>query len=143
MAEPTIVPNPPVVRQGETIPSAEPADTSANLQTVERIFDKVYPMKGNVPAPVSTPPSEPPAKAPVDASPVEQKVSTTPIPTEAPEVKPPSAPELAPTERKMPSFLEEALKVEPSQETPAAPTTTTTTVDDWPEEFPVATSSDE
>jgi len=137
MPDPIIVPPTPVVKQGEPITPPSTGDTSANLETVERIFDKVYPMKGNVEAPKSTPlvtaPEAP--KVPTEAAPVAPEpkapVSTT---------QPPTTPIPVETERKMPSFLEEALKPETSQAptAPAAPS-----VDEWPEEFPVEKSSEE
>jgi hypothetical protein len=131
MPDPVIVPPTPTINQGDKIQAPPPtADTSANQETVERIFDKVYPMKGNVEAPKSTPPvttTEPSATPP--------ETPQTIAPTE-PE---PALPDKTPTERKMPSFLEEALKPEPSQvsDKPAPPTT-----EDWPEEFPDPKASD-
>jgi hypothetical protein len=104
MPDPVIVPPAPTITQ----PSA-PVDTSPGMEQVQRAFDRAYPMKGSTP-PVTT---EAPPQAPTE--PVKPPDAAK---EPAPEVKPPDT-----TEHKIPSFLEEALKLTPedSKPKPAAP----------------------
>jgi hypothetical protein len=125
----TIVPPTPTVTQSHTGPVTPPAppDTSPGIDQLQAAFDKVYPMKGD--APKSPPPAtEQPPKTP--AAPV----SPPDAPKEpAPDVKPPEVPE-----HKFPSFLEDALKIEPKS-TPSAPVAE----EDFPEELPVFKTPEE
>lgn len=131
---PTIVPGTPTITQPSTGPVTPPAqepvkDTSPGIDVVQKVFDRIMPPGKDAKPPASaTPPvTEPPPAIP-------------PPPVEPPKepVKPAEEPK-PPVEHKMPSFLEEALKVEPSQpEKPAAPPE-----EEWPEELPTFKSSDE
>lgn len=117
MPEPTIVPPPAVVKQGE------PIDTSPGLEQMQAVFDRVLPEIRGTPT-VKSPPEQKPEKAP------EKPVAPSAEAAE-PESKPPEKPAQKPAEEshEIPSFLEQALKGEPSQEaTPAE--------DEWPEELP-------
>src|SRR5215475_10162539 len=98
MAEPTLVPPTPTINQGDS-----PEVVAETLKNVQSIFDKVAPaIKGEPtpPAPVAPPvePAKPPPEAPVVQEP----------PSQAP---PPEAPPAAPEPQKLPSFIEEALRV--------------------------------
>ena len=89
MPEPVIVPPTPTVSQ-----PSHPGDDSPGMEQVQRAFDTAYPdIKPK------TPTESPPA--PVD--------TPTPATTPPPESPPPQAP---PEEHKIPSFLEDALKLE-------------------------------
>jgi hypothetical protein len=119
MPEPTIVPPTPTINQGSD-PAA--AADAALGQSVQTIFDRIMPPASpkasqdeSVPPP---PPQEPPKPPP--PVPIEPPVPTEPVP---PPTQIPTSPE---PERKLPSFIEQALKVEPA-EAPAAP------VDELPE----------
>jgi len=118
-----IVPPTPTVYQPSTGPVTPPtqADNSPGIEQVQAIFDRVMPpAKGEsvTPPPVKeVPPPKPPDTPPL-AEPVE------PPKEPKPEVKPP-------TEHKLPSFLEEALKGEEAPKPPSAPPE-----DEWPEELP-------
>ena len=115
MADPVIVPPVPTIIQ----PSPNGAvDTSPGIEQVQRAFDKVLPE-------VRTRPStQKPPEAPAEpVAPVEKPVEPPP------EVKPPPS-----EEHKIPSFLEDALKLDPSKEQkPKAPEPD----EEWPEELPV------
>lgn len=119
MADPVIVPATPTVNQGETIePNPQTADKSPGLEQVQAVFDRIYPDQA--------------AKG--KESP--QETDKIPEPFE-----PPVPPE-PPKEQKMPSFLEEALKVERppgavKPESPKAPPE-----EEFPEE-PVFKTSEE
>ena len=116
MAEPQIVPPVPTITQ----PSPNgPVDTSPGMEQVQKAFDRAYPdIKPSVERSQSKEaPPEPvaPAEAPKEPP---------------PEVKPPQPPE----EHKIPSFLEEALKLDPGKEkAPKEPEPD----EEWPEELPV------
>jgi ferredoxin-NADP reductase len=116
MAEPQIVPPTPTINQG-TDPGA--AADAALGQSVQTIFDRIMPpAKGEEPPKPPPPPQEAP-KPPVTPP------ETPPAPTEPvpPPTQIPTSPE---PERKLPSFIEQALKVEPAEPS-AAP------VDELPE----------
>lgn len=123
MADPVIVPPTPTVRQGE------PIDTSPGLEQVQKIFDQVAPAIKTEPTKKSAEkPVEKPAQAP--AEPVTPPEKT---------VTPPAEPSKTPADEshKLPSFLEEAIKVEPSKQ--AEPTSE----DEWPEELPAFKTDEE
>lgn len=119
MPEPTIVPPPPTVKQGEPIPST---DNSAGIESVQKIFDRVLPEKGK---PITTIPK---------AEEGQPEPATPPLEAPPPE-KPPEPKK--PEETDVPSFLEQALRGESAA--PAAPPAE----DEWPEELPTFKSSDE
>ena len=126
-SEPAIIPPVPTVTQ----PSAPgPVDTSPGLEEVQRAFDKAYPWKGDAPKP-SVPPADLPSEEPAKKV---QELPAEPVaqPTEPPRA--PVEPAKEPVEHKMPSFLEEAPKSEPSQAPPA---------EEFPEELPTFKSSEE
>jgi hypothetical protein len=109
MADPVIVPPVPTVKQGEPI-EAHPDDSIA--RSIQEAFDRVMPpSKSESPPPdhSQAPPAQPPVQEP------------TPVP-ESPPPPPTPAPEPA-AEHKIPSFIEEALKVEPisAKTAPEAP----------------------
>jgi hypothetical protein len=108
MADPVIVPPPPTITQPST-----PGDDSPGFEQVQRAFDRAYPDTSAKEAPPSAPTAAP----------------ATPPPPEIP----PKAPEPPKEEHKIPSFLEEALKPEPSQPKPAP---TAEPDEEWPEELP-------
>lgn len=114
MPEPVIVPPPPTVQVPST-PGG--ADDSPGLDQVQKAFDRVFPERGQKLAAQAAPPEEkPPAQVPPPEVPPADK---------SPEQKPPE-------ELKIPSFLEEALKLDPSQQKPAAPEPDA----EFPEELP-------
>jgi hypothetical protein len=112
MADPVIVPPVPTVNQ-----PTGPVDNSPGMDQVQRAFDAVYP--DTKPAKTATTP-EPPA--PGEPPP--------PQPPPQPEPKGPEA------EQKLPSFLEEALKLEPSQPKPADAPPPPDPEADFPDELP-------
>ena len=127
MANPSvIVPPPPTVVQ----PSSPSSDTSPGMEQVQRAFDSAYP--DIKPAKAPTPPAEepPPAKQP-DAKP---ETPPPAAPTE-PETLPPAATEKKPAEEKIPSFLEEALKLDSTVKPPAEPEAADVETE-WPEDLP-------
>jgi hypothetical protein len=129
MADPVIVPPVPTVRQGEPITQV---DTSPGLEQVQSVFDRVFPAIKTEPTPKSqTPPTEP-AKPKEPATP-EVTPSTEPQKKETEPAKQP-----ADESHKVPSFLEEVLKGEPSKdkEQPA-------TDEEWPEQLPTFQTSEE
>jgi hypothetical protein len=106
-SDPVIVPPPPAIAQ----PSG-PVDNSPGIEQLQKAFDRVAPaIKGT---PAAAKPEAPPA--PPEPQPP------------APEPVPPPA-----KEEKLPSFLEEALKAEPSQVPKPAPEPA---VDDFSDELP-------
>ena len=113
-SEPTIVPPVPTV----TVPS-HPTDNSPGLEAVQRAFDRAYPDKGATK-------SQAIPEAPASSEPQPQP---EPQPAPQPEPKPPE-------ELKIPSFLEEALKAEPSQPQPAPADVAGDPEADFPEELP-------
>lgn len=123
----TIVPGTPVVNQGDQIVQ-HGEDTSAGLDTLQRIFDQVAPEIKTEPTPKVSKPAAPEKPA----APPEKEVT----PPEKPTKKEPQKP--AEDSHKLPSFLEEAIKVEhPGQaDKPAVE-------DEWPEELPTFKSGDE
>ena len=131
-SEPVIVPPTPTVNQ----PSG-PADNSPGLEQVQAVFDKIMP-PGKDEKPPPPPSSTPPPAAP--SSPEKDAQSHTPT---GPEAQAPPETEAAPKteERKIPSFLEEALRVDSKSEPAKAPEPTP--AEDWPEELPTFKSSDE
>jgi hypothetical protein len=111
MAEPTILPPVPILTQ-----PSHPGDDSPGLEQVQRAFDRAYPDR------TPTRAVEPPPASPAPQAPQAPQAPTTETPP--PETPPPPPPE--PTkpveEHKIPSFLEEALKLEPRAEPkPPAP----------------------
>lgn len=117
MPDPVIVPPPPTINQ-----PSRPGDTSAGIDEVQKIFDRVLPPEKKRPsaqAEVETPPEAPP-------------------PAETPPETPPEKPVVKPEEADVPSFLEKALR----GEEPATPVVTTEP-EEWPEELPTFKSSDE
>lgn len=115
MADPVIVPPPPVINQGADLSGAS-GDTSPGLDVLQKVFDRVLPEVKTSP---STPKATESPSAPV--SPPDQAVQPPP------EVKPPDI------EHKLPSFLEDALKVEDERQVkpPAAQPE-----EEWSEELP-------
>ena len=116
MPDPVIVPPAPTVVQ----PSS-PVDTSPGLEQVQRAFDRVLPE-------IKARPS-PPKSAEAPSAPVTPPQQPVQPPVEKPPEKP-AEPEKKP-EHEVPSFLQEALKLEPSQPKVAD-------VDaEWAEELPL------
>ena len=125
-SEPAIIPPVPTITQ----PSG-PVDDSPGLEEVQRAFDRAYPWKGESPKPSTPEPTQQPPETPSEPiAPTEAPPETAP---EAPVPEPKAAPE-----HKLPSFLEESLKVNVSQAPPAAPA-----ADEFPEELPTFKSSEE
>lgn len=126
MADPVIVPPVPIVRQGE------PIDTSPGIDALQKAFDKVLPEIRGEPTKKSAPPPQAPQPAETPPSPV------------TPPAEPPKEPVTPPSEtlkpadetHKLPSFLEEAIKVE-------APRQAESEGDEWPEELPTFKSDEE
>ena len=106
MADPVLVPPVPTVVQGEPVASI-PENRLA--QSIQDAFDRKLPPSKAESAPA---PPAPPVEAP--KPPESTPVHPLPPPEPAPE------PEKAPQERKIPSFIEESLKVE-SKGAPEAP----------------------
>lgn len=130
MADPVIVPPVPSVRQGE------PIDTSPGIDVLQRVFDRVKPEIKTQATPKSqTPPPETQPKEP-------EKTPPAPVTPPAKPEETPAAPEPEPVEKPadeshdVPSFLQQALRGEPSQ--PAAPAEEV-----FPEELPEFKNSDE
>lgn len=129
MANPQIIPPPPTITQ----PSTPGSDDSPGMEAVQAAFDKVLPAIKSRPstAKAAEPPKEPVAPP--------QKTETPP-----PEVAPPDTQQPPPDTSKepskesheIPSFLEEALRGEPSQAQPS-------TEDEWPEELPAFKTPEE
>ena len=122
MPDPVIIPPTPTVVQ----PSV---DTSPGLDVVQKAFDKAYPeIKVRPSRSTATSSSEePPKPAETPPAPV-TPVQTPPEEPTKPQVSPS---EPSPEHLDVPSFLEQALRGEPSQgvKAPAAE-------DEWPEELP-------
>jgi hypothetical protein len=117
-SEPTIVPPTPTIQQPST-----PGDTSPGLEQVQKAFDRVLPEIKSRPL---TPP--PPAQQREQAD----QVAPQPVEKAQESVSPPSAPV---EEHAIPSFLEEALKLEPSQVPTTSPAPPEVEVE-WSEELP-------
>jgi len=133
MADPVIVAPPPTVQQGEAItplpPTQENLDFSKNVQD---IFDRVAPDK-YVP---KTPPKS--AEQPL-TQPKQQPSEIPPPPVTPPAQEPQTTPKTEPKEpqeHKLPSFIEEVLKVQPGQAQPK-------TEEEWPEELPEFKTTEE
>lgn len=106
-SEPIIVPPTPAINQG---------DNSPGIEQVQKAFDRAYPERSQKSEVRDGTTPEPPAPRP----------EPQPQPEPQPEPKP------EPVEHKLPSFLEEALKLEPGQPpTPAADPEA-----DFPEDLP-------
>lgn len=107
MADPVIVPPTPSI----VVPSS-PSDNSPGMEQVQRAFDAAYPDKA--------------AKSTTEAPPAQPE----PQPTPPPEPPPPPEPKPEEVVHKLPSFLEEALKLDiPSQPKTPEP-------DEFPDELP-------
>jgi hypothetical protein len=117
MADPVIVPPAPVVQQGE------PVDNSPGIEEVQKAFDRAYPdIRPKQQEPLAQPETE-----------REEKV---PVPPEVPAPEPEPEPAEA---KKLPSFLEEALKVErPRAAEPPKPPE-----EEFPEELPAFKTGEE
>ncbi len=116
MSDPVIVPPVPVITQ----PSTNGADTSPGLEQVQRAFDRAYP---DIKTKSTTERSQPKEAPPEPVAPAEAPKEPPP------EIKPPDT-----QEHKIPSFLEEALKLDPSKEKAVKPPEPD---EEWPEELPV------
>src|SRR4029077_4726303 len=117
MPDPVIVPSVPEVHQGEPIASPQSADNSPGIEQVQEVFDRVYPDR------TTSQPESP------------QKTDKPPESFVPPAVDPQK-------EQKMPSFLEEALKVERPPGAPEPESPKPAPEEDFPEELPTFKSSD-
>lgn len=132
MADPVIVPPPPVVNQGEKITSD--VDTSPGIDVVQNVFDRVFPeIKKEPTKPVS---KEPPKPAQTPKEPVTPPTEP-PKPPETPSTETPKQPSDA--SHKVPSFIEKALEV--PEVKPAE--TPTVTEPEWPDELPTFKTPEE
>lgn len=125
MPEPVIVPPAPTIVQ----PSTPGVDNSPGLEQVQKAFDRAYPL-------IKTKATESPKGTETPAAPVtppqEPKEPAAEVKPPAPEQKPTEATKKPSEESHVPSFLEEALKLEPSQPA-AAPIE-----EEWSDELPPA-----
>lgn len=127
MPESTIVPPTPTVTQPSqpaapvAPPPAQPGHDS--VENVQNIFDRVFPMKGDKPAPSAAPETPKPETPPVDRA-----EPPTPPETPLPEPKKDDP-------DKLPSFLEEALKVD-KPKTPARTAPESDVETEWSEDLP-------
>ena len=129
MADPVLVPQTPVINQGDS-----PEEIQRVGENIQKIFDKVAPkMKGAATEPAQEKPPQP-STVP-SAQPVPEPQKTEEPPKEAPTQAPLSTPEPS----RIPSFIEEALRVESSQ--PAEPKPPV--VDELPEEPPTFKTPEE
>lgn len=128
MADPVIVPPPPVVTQPSR--PGEPVDTSPGMEQVQKAFDRVFPAIKTEPTPKTSTPQEREAPpAPVEHTQEPQKPAAQ---------EPATTTEKPPDEsHKLPSFLEKALEV-PTEKPTVQPAT-----DEWPEEIPVFKTPEE
>lgn len=133
MAQPTIVPPTPTVRQGEPIQTQ--VDSSPGIEVVQNVFDRVFPAVKTEPTKKEpTVSKEPPQKtqAPAEtvtpaAEPAKEQVTPTTEPSKQPSDE---------SHKTVPSFIEDALKttIEPAKP-PADP--------EWPEELPTFKTPEE
>lgn len=114
-----------------TVTSDSPEEMKRVAENMQTIFDKISPARGQKP--------ESPAKPEAPPEPKELPSEPAPPPTPEPEKTAPTEAE-PPTEvKKVPSFIEKALEVPPSE--PESQTADKT--EDWPEELPTFKSSEE
>ena len=130
MADPVLVPSAPTISQpaqpdrpyqsNQSNQPNAPVDTSPGLEQVQRAFDRVLPE-------IKTRPSQPKEAPTEPVTPPETPVTPTP------EIKPPPS-----EEHKIPSFLEDALKLGDDQEKQKAETRNAPEPDEeFPEDLPV------
>lgn len=135
MASPSvIVPPVPTVAQGHPL-TPVPGDDSPGMEQVQKAFDKAYPEIRTAPTPpksVTPPPETLPKETPEPQQPPAQE----PKPVEEP--VPPATQPKPEESHKLPSFLEEALQVEPSKAPAQAPAE-----EEWPEELPAFKTTEE
>src|SRR5215471_11853646 len=115
MPEPTIVPPPPTVRQGEQPVAPENRPAVDSIENVTAIFDRVLPPKG-----VQKPPAKPPAATPEtmeSTQPPQERAQRPPVDRTPPPPEPKKEPETTKT-GELPSFLQEALRTEKPITTP-------------------------
>lgn len=126
MADPIIVPPVPTITQ----PHRGGEDNSPGMDQLQKAFDQVLPA-------IKTEPSKKATIPPVATEPVKPtEVPSEPVkPAEEPKKEEPKKP--AEESHDVPSFLEEALRGEPSQ-APKEPVT-----EEWPEELPDFKNSEE
>lgn len=129
MPDPVIVPPTPTITQ-----PPPGVDRTAGIEQVQKIFDKVLPPIRGTPKPETPPPPATPEAQPDERPP--ERPQREPVQRgDQPQVEPPIIAPAAKEEPKLPSFLQEALKTEPTAKAPPA-TQPAEVETEWPDDLP-------